>query len=392
VVWADQTRDGYWYVVTELVEGERLDCLRERAGTLPIGDAAAIARVLLQVLEAIHPDDERIRQLESAESITPEEFVELQALRDRGIVHRDIKPQNLILKPDGEVVLIDFNIASRVGSPVNTRSGTPAYQPPDCDFTRWSVGTDLFAVGVVLYELICGHHPYPDAEPRADREPIDPERVQKLSPLLADFLRKACAPIAEHRFSSAREMRTALERAISIETPAVELEPYRTWVAHPLPDVLSASQRQVIEGLIDIVTAEGPMVSSRAYELYVRVSGGRRVGQRMKSKMNRAMAAAVRARRLHQLEEPQTWQMNATVCSPESPAVVVRARGDRALEHIPRSEVAELMRRILAAQPDLDDEALKRAVLSMYGRVRMTRAAADLLDRCVTLARNWPAS
>jgi hypothetical protein len=48
-----------------------------------------------------------------------------------------------------------LNIASRVGDPVYTQSGTPPYQPPDADLTRWDVSTDLFAVGVVLYQLLC---------------------------------------------------------------------------------------------------------------------------------------------------------------------------------------------------------------------------------------------
>jgi len=51
--------------------------------------------------------------------------------------------------------LLDFNIASRVGDPVKTLSGTPPYQAPDADYTRWDVSTDLFAVGVMLYELLC---------------------------------------------------------------------------------------------------------------------------------------------------------------------------------------------------------------------------------------------
>ncbi len=84
-------------------------------------------------------------------------------LRDKGLVHRDIKPLNIMLARTG-AKLLDFNIASRVGDPVNTQSGTRPYQAPDANLTRWDVSTDLFAVGVVLYELLCnGQHPYPGA-------------------------------------------------------------------------------------------------------------------------------------------------------------------------------------------------------------------------------------
>ena len=67
-------------------------------------------------------------------------------LKDKGLVHRDIKPLNVVLTRTG-AKLLDFNIASRVGDPVHTHSGTPPYQPPDASPTRWDVSTDLFAVG-----------------------------------------------------------------------------------------------------------------------------------------------------------------------------------------------------------------------------------------------------
>ncbi len=52
---------------------------------------------------------------------------------------------------------------------MHTQSGTPPYQPPDAGLTRWDVSTDLFAVGVLLYQLLCnGSHPYPNAMPVAD--------------------------------------------------------------------------------------------------------------------------------------------------------------------------------------------------------------------------------
>jgi serine/threonine protein kinase len=108
--------------------------------------------------------------------------------------------------------LLDFNIASRVGDPVRTQSGTPPYQPPDAGLTRWDVSTDLFAVGVLLYQLLCdGRHPFQNAMPMVGQAVIDPRTIRPgLGPELAEFLIKACAPTNADRFATAAEMRNAL--------------------------------------------------------------------------------------------------------------------------------------------------------------------------------------
>jgi serine/threonine protein kinase len=132
-------------------------------------------------------------------------------LAGRGLIHRDIKPRNIILARTG-AKLLDFNIASRVGDPVHTQSGTPPYQPPDAGLTRWDVSTDLFAVGVLLYQLLCnGKHPYPNAMPVADGLVTDPRTTRSdLGQDLAEFLIKACAPASSDRFATAAEMRLDL--------------------------------------------------------------------------------------------------------------------------------------------------------------------------------------
>jgi len=89
----------------------------------------------------------------------------------------------------------------------------PPYQPPDADLTRWEVTPDLFAVGVILYELLCNAHPYPNARPMVDEPVIDPRKIRPdLRADLAEFLIKACASLKADRFSTAAEMRDALRK------------------------------------------------------------------------------------------------------------------------------------------------------------------------------------
>ena len=131
-------------------------------------------------------------------------------LKDKGLIHRDIKPLNVMLTRTG-AKLLDFNIASRVGDPVHTHSGTPPYQPPDAGLTSWDVSTDLFAVGVLLYRLLCNGHPFPNAMPVVDVPVTDPRTIRPdLSPDLAGFLIKACASASVDRFCTAADMRLAL--------------------------------------------------------------------------------------------------------------------------------------------------------------------------------------
>src|ERR1700733_11009562 len=158
--WAGQTDAGDWYLITEFIDGESLEEFVTGTRNLRDREAVDIALDLLDALTAFHP----------------------------GLIHRDIKPRNVMLTRGG-AKLLDFNIASRVGDPVHTKSGTPPYQPPDADLTRWDVSTDLFAVGVLLYQLLCnGSHPYPNAMPVIDKPVTDPRTIRSdLDPDLAEF-------------------------------------------------------------------------------------------------------------------------------------------------------------------------------------------------------------
>lgn len=217
VIWADRTSNDEWYLIMEYIDGELLaDYVN---GNKPLRDREAVdvALDVLSALMAIHPDNDLLDALDQKKregEITAAEYDDLMSDNESALVHRDIKPQNIMLTRSG-AKLLDFNIASRVGDPVGTVSGTPPYQPPDADLTRWDVSTDLFAVGVTLYELLCdGEHPYPHSRPMLDVEPREPRQFRRdLGETLAEFLLRACAPERTARFQTATEMKEALAAA-----------------------------------------------------------------------------------------------------------------------------------------------------------------------------------
>lgn len=182
------------------------------------------------------------------------------------------------------------------------------------------------------------------------------------------------------RHDSASEARPAGPRI-----PA--LAQHRAWVSHPVPDAHAAYQWSIIEGIVDIVTGEGPVVTDRVYELYVRASGGRRVTKPVRDTMDKAADAAVRRGLLEQISDRVAGRTMRTVHLPGTPPVVLRRRGERELEHIPPTEVAAVARHILAEGPQISDTELMRVLLSAFERVRLTSNATAFLDDCIAIAR-----
>ncbi|MCA9319364.1 MAG: serine/threonine protein kinase, partial [Planctomycetes bacterium] len=145
---------------------------------------------------------------------------------DVGLVHRDLKPDNIMIRPDGEPVIMDFGLASApCGMPIEgsgSRSGTPAYMAPEQvrGTGPFDARTDVYALGVVLYEHLTGCRPFSSTSGREDLfaqilagRPTPPRALRRDIP---DDLEAVCLKAMdvrrESRFPSTREFEEELRR------------------------------------------------------------------------------------------------------------------------------------------------------------------------------------
>ncbi|MFD9359308.1 serine/threonine-protein kinase [Streptomyces sp. NPDC060031] len=200
------------YIVMELIDGRPLEDVRADRGPLPVAEALDIAA---QALDALH------------------------VAHRRGIVHRDVKPSNLMLRPDGRVTVTDFGIARSTGSTRLTAShavlGTALYTAPEqAEGIAAVPASDLYSLGVVCYELLTGEVPFPGSsvlevvlkhirEPAPDLPSAFPEAVRA-------FVARALAKQPEDRYPDAAVMAAAARRAA-----AGEQEPAPAPVPPPIP-------------------------------------------------------------------------------------------------------------------------------------------------------------
>ncbi len=152
----------------------------------------------------------------------------LGQLHRLGVVHRDVKPGNLHLGDDGQLRLLDLGAAVSGSEPREQRAfhaGTPSYMNPEqWDDEPVDAQSDLFALGVTLYELLTGRLPYGEVLPyqsgRFRRDPQAPSRIRPEVPIWLDHvLLKAIARDKKQRFETAEELLLALQRGASRPLP-----------------------------------------------------------------------------------------------------------------------------------------------------------------------------
>jgi len=184
------------------------------------------------------PGTELKKLLDKNERITPAEAVRimqgvlagLQYSHERGVVHRDIKPGNIILSPDGTVKIADFGIA-RIESSSMTQAGTvlgtPAYMSPE-QFMGQTVDarTDIYSAGVMFYQLLTGERPFEGSmsaimHKALNTEPPRPSDISVTAPTALDMVvARAMAKRPENRFETAAQFAEAIRTALASPSPA----------------------------------------------------------------------------------------------------------------------------------------------------------------------------
>ena len=120
----------------------------------------------------------------------------LHAIHNAGIIHKDLKPSNIMLNSDGETVsIIDFGISSAVdgnNTILVTKTGmTPEYSAPETFKNIFYEGSDYYSFGITLFELFCGYTPYANMQPEEIEQYVSVQRIpfpENMSPLMQDFI------------------------------------------------------------------------------------------------------------------------------------------------------------------------------------------------------------
>jgi len=205
--------DGVPFVTMEYVDGENLQSLLRRVGRFPQDRGIDLARQICGGLGAAH---------------------------DFGILHRDLKPANIMVDANGHVRIMDFGLSTLANSTPaeEMRAGTPAYMAPEqFDGRTPTIKSDLYSLGIVLYEIFTGQHPFPAAtyselvQKRKQSQPKSPSTLTKeLNPLIDKVILQCLQNDAANRPDSAFQVATELPGGDPVraalaagETPSPEM-------------------------------------------------------------------------------------------------------------------------------------------------------------------------
>ncbi len=199
---------GQQYFTMKLMEGGNLGDLIAECGPRNVAWMRRTARLLATVARAVHH------------------------AHQRGVLHRDLKPTNILLDGNGEPHLTDFGLAKLMGrdrglTPTEQVMGTPHYMAPEQAAGKarhLTTAADIYSLGAILYEMLTGRHLFGEGTPLEILSQVkerEPEPLRELNPLVDQDLETIClkclAKEPEKRFSSAQQLAEELERFVNCE-------------------------------------------------------------------------------------------------------------------------------------------------------------------------------
>ncbi|MDX1522957.1 MAG: serine/threonine-protein kinase [Anaerolineae bacterium] len=188
--------DGRAYMAMKFVQGEPLAVRLKTKGSL---DELTALDIVLQVAHGLH-------------------YAHLE-----GVVHRDVKPSNVLVTKDNAAFLTDFGVAQALDAPSLTQAGhivgTPAYMAPEQALSSKAVDgrSDLYSLGIMLYRMVTGRLPFRGTTPEllhahVYETPPPPSSVAKISPTMEAIILRAIAKKPEDRYQDGASMAQALTR------------------------------------------------------------------------------------------------------------------------------------------------------------------------------------
>ncbi len=245
--------EGMFYIAMELIEGQTLQGLLKQEKALPLEKVTNIVRQVCAGLDYAHA---------------------------RGIIHRDIKPANIMITGDGTVKIMDFGIAKSGGTGMTSTGqvvGTPNYMSPEQVKGKPLDGrTDLFSVGVVLYEMLTGSRPFAGENVTSiiykivhENPPAPRELVDGLHPGLSAVVMKALAKAPEERFATGAEFARAVQAypwfKTEVAAPPVEVIRFGSnsdAIASPAPSATGSALAVKPAGKAEPAPVSRPAVKS----------------------------------------------------------------------------------------------------------------------------------
>jgi eukaryotic-like serine/threonine-protein kinase len=359
--------DGRWFVTMQYVEGETLSARLRREGRMTMADILPIARDVCDGLSAVHA---------------------------AGVVHRDLKPGNVLLSKQGRAVLTDFGIALSADAALTKTdgSGTPTYTAPE-QLAGEAVDprADVFSLGAMLYVMATGERPFPNGR-TGDEDAPDPKRVAPDTvDAFAAVVMRAMARNPRDRFPSSDAVKLSLEAAGPGRASA------RQTTLGTFVRTLGAGRARklaidVVEGVASTLgtAARSDLVSRLNARDHVRVVAERDEAEAvLGARLSMRAAALVLELKLHSAEDGYEFWRDTLEGQPATlPRMIERAAHAierafsptsvplREAESFPSHEVASLV---------LEARAEYRAFWAVH-----VKRSVDLFEQALVLAPNHP--